>query len=218
MIKLERLSPACDDSALEVLREVVACFGTLSEQAWADAYTRFFEYDLEAGEFFLQAGEVPQFGGLVVNGVLREFFITLEGQEFNKAFCFEGEFTGSLFDLLSAEPSTASIEALEPTTLLVCRFTDLQDLYARHRDWERIGRLLAEDLFMQKARREQEFMTLSAEQRYILLMQAQPELEKRVSQYHLASYLGINPVSLSRIRRRLGRPKLNGRPEAVAQR
>ena len=51
-------------------------------------------------------------------------------------------------------------------------------------------------------------MTLSAEQRYLLLIQKNPELEKRISQYHLASHLGISPVSLSRIRRQLGRPKL----------
>jgi len=61
---------------------------------------------------------------------------------------------------------------------------------------------------MLKARREWEFMTLSAEQRYLVLMQTHPELEERISQYHLASHLGISPVSLSRIRRRLGRTKL----------
>ena len=208
MIKPERLNPHCEDSSLELLRAAITRFGALSEQAWADARARFFEYRLEAGEFFLLAGDISQFAGFVLEGVLREFFITLEGQEFNKSFCLEGEFTGSLFDLIAAEPSTASIEALTPTTLLVCRFTDLQELYARHQDWERVGRLLAENLFMQKARRERELMTLSAGQRYVLLMQTHPELEERVSQYHIASYLGISPVSLSRIRRHLGRPKL----------
>ena len=208
MIKPERLNPNCDDSSLELLRAALSRFGTLSEPAWADARARFYEYRLDAGEFFLQAGELPQFGGFVLAGVLREFFITLEGQEFNKSFCLEGEFTGSLFDLIAAEPSTASIEALASTTLLVCRFTNLQALYAQYPDWERVGRLLTENLFMQKARRERELMTLSAEERYLLLMQTHPELEERVSQYHLASYLGISPVSLSRIRRHLGRPKL----------
>ncbi len=207
MIKIDRLKSNFERSSLEILRAALSRYGALSDEAWEDARERFYEYQMEAGEFFLEAGEVARYCGFVLHGVLREFFITLEGQEFNKNFSIEGEFTGSLFDLLSSEPSTASIQAITPARILVFRFTDLQDLYRRYREWERTGRLLAEDLFMLKARREWEFMTLDAEQRYILLLQRNPDLEKKISQYHLASHLGISPVSLSRIRRRLGRSK-----------
>jgi len=208
MIKADHLKSNYDYSSLESLRAALFRFGTLSDKAWEDACLRFHEYRLDAGEYFLEAGEIARYSGFVIQGTLREFFITLKGQEFNKNFNLEGEFTGSLFDLITSEPSTASIQALTPTRLLICQFTDLQDLYNQHRDWERIGRLLAENLFLLKARREWEFMTLSAEERYLLLIQKNPELEKRISQYHLASHLGISPVSLSRIRRQLGRPKL----------
>jgi CRP-like cAMP-binding protein len=208
MIKADHLKPNCDASSLESLRAALLRFSALPDEAWEDARPRFQEYRLDAGEYFLETGEIAQYSGFVLQGVLREFFITLKGQEFNKNFNLEGEFTGSLFDLITAEPSTASIQALTPARLLICQFADLQDLYNRHKEWERIGRLLAENLFLLKARREWEFMTLSAEQRYLLLIQKKPELEKRISQYHLASHLGISPVSLSRIRRQLGRPKL----------
>ena len=210
MIKPQRLNANCDLDSLRQLRQALERFGALTETAWVDTRARFFEYRLEAGEHFLQAGEVAQFGGFVVAGALREYFITWEGQEFNKNFSLTGNFTGSLFDLITAEPSTASIQALTPTKLLVIRFDDLLELYNRHREWERVGRLLAESLFLLKARREWEFMTLSAEQRYLRLIQNEPELETKIPQYHLASYLGINSVSLSRIRRRLGQPKLRG--------
>jgi CRP-like cAMP-binding protein len=208
MIKTNRLRSKCDHSVLESLRTALSRIGPLSDKAWEDAHLRFNEYQLDAGEFFLETGEIAQYCGFVIQGVLREFFITLEGQEFNKNFNLEGEFSGSLFDLIAGEPSIASIQALTPARLLICRFADLQDLYNRHQEWEHIGRLLAEEMFMLKARREWEFMTLSAEQRYTLLTQRNPKLENRISQYHLASHLGISPVSLSRIRRRLGKPKL----------
>lgn len=208
MIKADRLKSSYDRSSLAALRTTLSRIGPLSDQAWEDVRSCFHEYQLDAGEFFLEAGEIAQYGGFVIQGILREFFITLKGQEFNKNFNLEGEFTGSLFDLITAEPSTASIQALTPARLLICRFADLQELYNKYQEWEHIGRLLAENLFMIKARREWEFMTLSAEQRYLLLTQRNPDLEKRISQYHLASHLGISPVSLSRIRRKLGRPKL----------
>jgi len=208
MIKADHLKLNCDASSLESLRAALLRFSTLSDEAWEDARPRFHEYRVDSGEYFLETGEIAQYSGFVLQGVLREFFITLKGQEFNKSFNLEGEFTGSLFDLITSEPSAASIQALTPARLLICQFADLQDLYNRHKEWERIGRLLAENLFLLKARREWEFMTLSAEQRYLLLIQKNPELEKRISQYHLASHLGISPVSLSRIRRQLGRPKL----------
>lgn len=208
MIKSNRIKSNYDPSSLKSLRVVLSRLGDLSATAWDDARSRFYEYQLDSGEFFLEAGEIAQYSGFVIEGVLREFFITLKGQEFNKNFNLEGEFSGSLFDLITEEPSTASIQALTPVRLLICRFADLQDLYNRHKEWERIGRLLAENLFMIKARREWEFLTLSAEQRYTLLTQRNPALENRISQYHLASYLGISPVSLSRIRRRMGRSKL----------
>lgn len=207
MIKIERLKSNYERSSLESVRAALSHFGELSDTAWEDAGARFHEYRMEAGEFFLEAGEVAEYCGFVLQGILREFFVTLEGQEFSKNFSLEGEFTGSLFDLITSGPSTASIQALTSARVLILRFTDLQDLYSRYKEWERIGRLLAENLFMQKARREWEFLTLPAEERYILLTQRNPDWEKRISQYHLASHLGISPVSLSRIRRRLGRSK-----------
>lgn len=207
MLKPERLNPNCDPAALEQLHQTLLRVSDLSAEAWADGRTCFYEYRMDSGEFSLHAGDTARYSGFVLSGILREFFTTLEGQEFNKNFSLAGDFTGSLFDLITGEPSTASIQALAPTRLLLARFSDIQDLYSRHKDWERIGRLLAENLVVRKARREWEFMTLSAEERYLALLQRHPELEG-IPQYHLASYLGISPVSLSRIRRRLGKPRL----------
>ncbi len=157
---------------------------------------------LAAGESFVRSGEPATEFAFVLSGVLREFYLTADGTEYNKSFCLAGDFTGSYADLLSGKPSTADIEAITPARLMVGTYRNFVALFDVHPCWERLGRLTAEHLLMIKARREYEFLALSATQRYELLRERYPHLEDAVPQYHIASYLGITPVALSRIRAR----------------
>lgn len=75
-----------------------------------------------------------------------------------------------------------------------------ESLYKRHRCWETLGRKLAEGLYIKKEMKERLLLMNTAEERYLQFLKEFPGLEKRVPQYHIASYLGITPVSLSRIR------------------
>ena len=93
--------------------------------------------------------------------------------------------------------------ALMDSELLVIRFRDFEALFDRHACWERVGRKIAEGMFISKERRERELLMLSAEERYRLFLGRYKHLEKRIPQYQIAAYLGITPVALSRIRRRL---------------
>ena len=208
MLKKEQLQTPCSPTALASFHQALTRLTPLPAEAWQASVPHLAEYVCESDEFFLEVGQTAEYAGFVLKGVLREFFLTRAGAEFNKNFNLPGEFTGSLFDLLTGAPSTAAIQALTPTQLVVIKFTALQKLYSQYSAWEHIGRLIAENLFMLKARREWEFMTLAAEERYVALLEHRPGLEEHISQYHLASYLGISPVSLSRIRRRLGKVRL----------
>ena len=190
---------------LTAVRMAFAHLVSLSDQAW-NAYMQLFSpHELAAGEFFVQAGTTADSIALVTSGALREYFVTRDGKEFIKAFVLPGQFTGSLFDLLSGEPSTANIQTLKPTQLWVAPYGKVRVLYDLYPEWERVGRLLTEDLFIKKARREYEFLTMDATERYLNLLAQQPDLEQHVPQYHIASYLGITPVALSRIRRAVQR-------------
>ena len=156
---------------------------------------------LPRGGAFLRAGEHASLIGTVVSGFLRELYVLANGTERTKAFVFEGNATGSLADLLSSEPSRADIVAEEATRLVCLPYAVYRDLRQNHVDWARCHLAVVEALFIHKARREHELLGLDALGRYQALLHRLPTIEQRVSAKHLASYLGITPVHLSRLRR-----------------
>ncbi|MCE9500358.1 MAG: Crp/Fnr family transcriptional regulator [Leptospira sp.] len=158
---------------------------------------------LKEKEFFLRAGDRAELVGFILSGAVREYFVNDKGDEFNKSFNFKNEFTGSYYDLLNKNDSIAYIQALTDTRLLVAPFDQMLKFYERNMHWQRLGRKFAEALFMKKAKREYEFVTLSAEERYASFLKKYPEVSEKIAQYHIASYLGITPVALSRIRKRI---------------
>lgn len=157
--------------------------------------------ELARGEHILRAGETATGVFVVVRGLLREYFVLADGTERTKAFVAEGEFSGSLADLLSGEPSRAFIVADEPTRVLVATHAAYRALEAASPAWERFGRRVLEALLLRKAEREYELLGLDAAERYARFALRYPGLEARVAAKHVASYLGITPVHLSRLRR-----------------
>ncbi|MBO9606206.1 MAG: Crp/Fnr family transcriptional regulator [Paenibacillaceae bacterium] len=152
---------------------------------------------------FVEAGERTETVGFCIGGLFRLYYATPDGAEFNKSFCLPGEFVASYGALLQDVPSYFSIQALTDSELVVFRYREYRTLYDRHPCWERFGRLIAEQLFVSKETRERELLLLSAEARYRLFLERYGPLASAIPQYHIASYLGITPVALSRIRRRL---------------
>jgi CRP-like cAMP-binding protein len=141
----------------------------------------------------------------VVSGLLRLYYIDANGNEFIKSFCVENEIVAAYSALLLHEPSRLFIQALEPSTLLVADFAEYQAVSAQHACWQMVNSRIAETLFIKKEKREAALLLDDAETRYRAFLAEYPQLEQRVKQHHIASYLGITPVSLSRIRARLRR-------------
>jgi CRP-like cAMP-binding protein len=158
--------------------------------------------ELRRGEHLLRAGRRATEVAFVVSGILREYFVMAEGTERTKAFVVAGQASGSLADLLSNAPSRAFIVAEEPARIVVARFAEFRALTAQSRGWDALGRATLERLVLAKAEREWELLGLDAEARYDVFRARFPGLEARVSAKHVASYLGITAVHLSRLRRR----------------
>lgn len=142
----------------------------------------------------------------VVEGMLRFYYTTDEGRESNKAFVGAGEFAGALAAANLGLPLLYGIEALEPTTLLAAPYADFAALMEADPAFERLGRKLAERILARKELRTRSLLLRSGTERYLDLLDARPDLVQRVPLYHLASYLGITDVHLSRIRRDLAEP------------
>lgn len=151
-------------------------------------------------DLFLDSGKMPIYSGYVAEGAFREFYTDKNGREYNKAFCFKGDFTGSYYDLHLQKPSLVSIEALTDSTVVVIDHKKYQQLVASDGFWFRVSHALTHNLLMKKFEKEYELLTLEAAERYALMQSRYPILEQLVPSYHIASYLGITPISLSRIR------------------
>ncbi|PJZ71305.1 Crp/Fnr family transcriptional regulator [Leptospira perolatii] len=192
-----------DQFYIESLSAAVLSIAPVPKEQMIKA-AKIFEFRrLRPGEFLVRQGEPASEFAFIISGVVKEFYTTEKGAAFIKTFCIPGEFTGSYFDLLSKQPSTASIEAVNACELAVAKFVDYFALFDEHPAWERVGRKVAESLFIKKAKREYELLALSPPERYLLFKKNLPQVEKLVPDYMIASYLGITPVALSRIRTRL---------------
>lgn len=149
--------------------------------------------------FYLKEGQVCRGMTLVHKGGLR-YFSRGEKGDFTFGFAFEGEWIGDYESFLLQAPSRDYIEAIEDTELFILNYPDMQALYSHSQRFERFGRLIAEKLFISTAKNNRNLRIQSAEERYLELLQNQPQIFERLPQHLIASYLGIQPQSLSRIR------------------
>lgn len=155
-----------------------------------------------AGASLFSAGEVPQTLFFLRSGLVRFYYLTAEGKAFNKNFLKEGSVATSLGSFLEARPSPFFAETLEDTTCTTLPTALVHDLRARDLVWERLIAGFITRLALQKERREASFLLNSAVERYEAFLAEFADIAGRVPQYHIASYLGITPVALSRIRAR----------------
>lgn len=161
---------------------------------------------LGRGDALLRAGEHARWSAFVVSGGLREFYVLPDGTERTKAFNFPGGLAGSLSDLMSGEASRVWVVAEVPTVLLATSWPDFLRLADTWPAWERFARRIAERLYMSKVQREYELLALDAAERYRLALAQWPALESVFSQRDIASYVGVTPVHLSRLRAAAARP------------
>jgi CRP-like cAMP-binding protein len=149
--------------------------------------------------FYLSEGQVCKSMVIVYKGGMRVFTRNEKGDH-TLGFAFEGEWIGDYESFLLQAPSESFIEALEDCELFTLSYADMQALYLHSQRFERFGRIIAENLFVGAERSKRNLMVQSAEDRYLYLVNNNPQIIERLPQHLIASYLGIQPQSLSRIR------------------
>lgn len=158
--------------------------------------------NLRKYDFFLEPGKICRGMVIVQKGGLR-YFSRSEKGDYTIGFSFEGDWLGDYESFLLQRPSQDYIEALEDCELYVINFTDMQALYQQSQRFEKFGRLIAERLFINAVKDIRSYTLQSAEDRYLELIKEKPQILDRLPQHLIASYLGIQPQSLSRIRSKL---------------
>lgn len=150
----------------------------------------------------LKIGEIENSLSFISNGVVR-LFIPKEENDITFGFVFENEFVLGYDSFITRTPSLYQIETLTDSTLWQISFDDLQDIYSETETGNIIGRKMAENMFLIKSKRELSFLNKTAEERYLELFQERPKLLKYIPQKYIASYIGVTPQALSRIRKRI---------------
>lgn len=162
-----------------------------------------FELSIKKKANLLVQGDVCKNIYFLTKGFFRMYYIDLEGNEINTRFTQEDNFMVDFQSFLTQKPSRYYWQAMEDSTVLAFAFKDVQRLYASSSSWQKFGRLIAERVYLQLNERVEMLQFMSPEQRYVYLLETRPELFNQISQFQMASYLGIKPESLSRLRKRL---------------
>lgn len=155
------------------------------------------------GQFVVQQGDVCPHENYIISGCLKTSHIDLEGHEHIMMFAVEDWWTGDLGSFITQTPSTYNVQCLENSELAQIFYQDLQVLYQEIPKLERFYRLLIQNAYVASQKRITNNLSLAAKERYLQFRQQYPQIEQRVPQYMIASYLGITKEFLSKIRSQL---------------
>ncbi|MDC1068967.1 Crp/Fnr family transcriptional regulator [Candidatus Kapabacteria bacterium] len=185
------------------LKDYFNAISKLNETTWDRISPFFKEERLLKNEYFAEVDKTARKFAYLKKGVVRAFFVNKDGKDYNKQFFVEPSIIGAYTSLLSGNRNLIAQQALTECIIYTCDFASLTSLYDEFQDLERFARKIAEFYFLEKEKKEIEIVLLDASQRYILFKEDFPTLEQLISQFHIASYLGISATQLSRIRKEL---------------
>lgn len=158
---------------------------------------------LKKDMLFLQEGEKSTEIGFIIKGVFRSYYIDKSGNDVTKYFYSEGDILFSYVAYLSQKESMYCIQALEDSEILVVKISDFEKIVEGNYQLLLSYKKMIDKVLVIKEEHAISFKLLNSVKRYKQFLNTYPVLEDRIKQCHLASYLGITPVSLSRIRRKL---------------
>lgn len=175
---------------------------TLSKEEQAAVSALNAERNYEKGDFLLKEGAIPFQSFFIIKGCVRKYYLK-DGIEKTTAFFTENESIFSTINTSAPSPSKYYLECLEDTVLTATTFEQEKEMYAKFPRFQELCRINTELQFQEYQEKFAAYISSSAEERYLNLLDTRPDLLNRVPQYQLASYLGVKPESLSRIRKRI---------------
>lgn len=187
----------------ESLIEYFNQFLPLSEEEQTIVKEVFKERSIKRRQFILNEGDVCTINTFVIKGCFRMYTIDDKGKEHNLQFAIENWWISDIGSFYSDEPSKLYIEALENSLVLQIKKEDQLRLYKEHPKFNQIFRVLNENAFVSAQRRILQNISSSAEERYLDFIKRYPHFINRISNVQIASYIGVTPEFLSKIRKEI---------------
>lgn len=188
---------------IESLLKYISRYIDLSEQEISILSEHVKIRDYLKGQFIVQQGDVCKYETYVISGCAKTFFIDQEGNEHVVMFAIENWWTADLGSFLTQQPADYNVQCLEKTKVAQFSLESLELLYAQIPKLERFFRIIIQNAFVASQKRVVRNLSLPAKERYLIFRKQYPDIEQRVPQYLIASYLGITKQFLSKIRAEL---------------
>ncbi len=197
------LKSPIDARSLDLVRAVFCRYGVGESELWKDLLRGLELREYARKRLIIRAGETPTHFFVMLSGLVRYYYSSPEGKQWNKAFFREGDTIGSLSAYLNQQPCTYSIEVLEQSRLVSVPLKVLTNQHERFPQLHEMLNKITREIMLRNETREAVLLTCNSEERYRWLLKHEAWLLARTPQYQLASYLGMDAVSFSRIKRRL---------------
>lgn len=163
----------------------------------------FTERKLKRRQYLLQEGNISKASAFVLEGCFRMYLTDDNGKEHNLQFAIENWWIGDMGSFYSDEPSKLNIEAIENSVVLEIKKPELQNLYVEYPKFNRIFRVLTENALLSAQRRILQNVSSTAEERYLDFVKRYPQFFNRISNVQIASFIGVTPEFLSKIRKEI---------------
>lgn len=187
---------------MKELVDFILTFGKLDQQALDIILSRCTWRELEQNEYFSTAGKVPRQVGFITEGIIRGWYYDSGEQEITRCFIAENDLVVDYINFDNDRPSSEYLQAVTPCKLLVFNKHDWEELPEIIKGWDNIKNKMVRKCMFQKSRKNP-VISHDATTRYLEFLDNYPMLINRVPLAHIASYIGVTPQSLSRIRKNI---------------
>ena len=195
---------------MQIIRDFLEAHVKVSNEEWELLASKIKVHHYKKGDVITYKDNIWTDFIYINRGLIRSFIINEKGKDFTRQFYFNTEestiahlFVVDFTSILTQAPSSREFEVLEDSEVLIFSKKTIYDLYGKSSKWEHIGRIISESSYLDMDNYYQSLLTQSTKERYVHLTKTMSKLIEKVPQYHVASYLGITPVSLSRIKKSL---------------
>ncbi len=187
---------------MEELKKFIDAIYPMNPSDWDFFSSKLHQVTLKKNTALTKIGAVENYLSFISEGIVRYYIPEVEN-DLTFGFLFENQFVTAYDSFITQTPSHYQIDTLTHTTLWRISYNDLQEVYKNTKSGNIIGRIMAENMFLIKSKRELSLLNKTAEERYLDLFTERPKLIKEIPLKYIASYIGVTPQALSRIRKRI---------------